>query len=428
VLEYLDRCGQMAAGILTGKSSPLETLFPGGSLTLAERLYEQWPLSRYYNGIARAAIESLVRTLPHGDKLRILEIGAGTGGTTSALLPILPAGRTLYWFTDVSRFFLNHAEQKFKGYPFLRFGLLDVEKAPLEQGYGEHGFDVVLAANVLHATRDLNETIQNLSKLLAFGGIALLCEATSPPSWVEFCFGLMEGWHRYNDDVRHDGLLLSPQRWEQVLTANGFEEVATFPESASPAEILGSHLLVARSGCSEEDSRIQRQIDSTTTQTISPALIPNETKSPHNLNGKQEEFYRSLEQASPSERRDQLVEFVRSRVMRILRRDPSDPIDPRGRLMDLGIDSLMAVELRNTLTSQLGLAQPLPATLIFDYPNVEAIANYLMARMFHSDKVSAQIPTQSTDKKDHFPRSRATIEGMSDVEVEDLLLKRLAAL
>ena len=51
--------------------------------------------------------------------------------------------------------------------------------------------------------------------------------------------------------------------------------------------------------------------------------------------------------------------------------DP-ESLEPRRKLIDLGLDSLMAVELRNRLTTALGLARPLAATLIYDQPNIEA--------------------------------------------------------
>src|ERR1019366_10790486 len=91
-------------------------------------------------------------------------------------------------------------------------------------------------------------------------------------------------------------------------------------------------------------------------------------------------------QAPESEQRELLVELVCSRVMKVLRRDRSEPVDSRRRLMDLGVDSLMAVELRNSLRKDLGLTRPLPATLIFDYPTAEAIADYLASRVLTSEQ------------------------------------------
>ena len=75
-----------------------------------------------------------------------------------------------YHFTDVSEIFLRHAAQKFSAAPSLRYGLLDLEKAAAEQGYQPHSFDVVVATNVLHATRNIDRSLAFVRSLLVPGG------------------------------------------------------------------------------------------------------------------------------------------------------------------------------------------------------------------------------------------------------------------
>ena len=107
------------------------------------------------------------------------------------------------------------------------------------------------------------------------------------------------------------------------------------------------------------------------------------------------EFLQSLREAADAERREMLIEYVRGHVARVLRREESDPIERRQRLMDLGIDSLMAVQLRNLLGAGLGLKQPLPATLIFNYPTVEVIAAYLEKEIFGTAENSPPAPDKN---------------------------------
>ena len=105
---------------------------------------------------------SLVRAMQDAPKhrmIRMLEIGAGTGGTTSFLFPHLPSDRTHYVFTDVSPLFLTRARDEFRDHSFVSFELLDIERPPVAQGFSERSFDVIIAANALHATRDLRETL-----------------------------------------------------------------------------------------------------------------------------------------------------------------------------------------------------------------------------------------------------------------------------
>ena len=159
ILEYVASCGRQLAAILRGKQSPLETLFPNGDDSLAERLYQSSQASRYHNSIVAAAV-SAVSGMPArrraGSKVcRILEVGAGTGATTASVLPLLSASSAEYHFTDLSNLFLSRARRKFEAYPFVRYGLLDIERDPADQGCETGSFDVVLGTNVLHATRDL---------------------------------------------------------------------------------------------------------------------------------------------------------------------------------------------------------------------------------------------------------------------------------
>jgi SAM-dependent methyltransferase/acyl carrier protein len=427
ILDYMNRCGQMAPAILQAKASPLETLFPKGSLALAEQIYQHWAHSRYFSGVAKSACEALARTLPRGGRLRIAEIGAGTGGTTAAVLPVLPPDHTVYYFTDASQFFFDHARDKFKDYAFLRFAVLDIEKNPSEQGFREHGFDVLLASNVLHATRNLDETIENVLRLLSPGGLLILCEVTNAPSWIEFSYGLIENWHQFTDGMRQDSPLISAQGWRELLRSHGFEEVGLFPEAGSPVEILGEHCIIARApagasaaaGAGADDLYVQAL---PATASGRGAELP-ETAS--------ESFLKTLRQSPESEQRELLVELVRRCTMAVLRRDRSDPIGIRHRLMDLGIDSLMAVELRNRLSTELGLTRPLPATLIFDYPNVEAIAGYLFDLLGLGRATSEDTPLkgpQDSARNSDLANQGSGIQDLSDEEVEKLLLNKLQAM
>ena len=96
LLSFMKHCGESLGGILGGTQDPREVMFPGGSSDAVEKVYQDTPQSRYYNGIMAKALKSVVDALPFDRKISILEIGAGTGGTTSALLPVLPPERTRY--------------------------------------------------------------------------------------------------------------------------------------------------------------------------------------------------------------------------------------------------------------------------------------------------------------------------------------------
>jgi len=113
----------------------------------------------------------------------------------------------------------------------------------------------------------------------------------------------------------------------------------------------------------------------------------------------------------------------------VLRLDPLKPPDRRHRLMDLGVDSLMAVELRNRLTVGLGLARPLPATLMFDYPTIDAIAAHLRQEALALSPTQPDAAAPAATPAPPTPaRSEDEVAQMSDQEVEALLLQRLESL
>ncbi len=409
--DYIDDCGQRLASIITGKESPLEMMFPGGSMQRAEDLYQNWAHARYFNHIVGAVAEAVSHANP-GRALRLLEIGAGTGATTAAVLPLLPPGRSVYHFTDVSEMFLDRARKKFAAYPFVQYGLLDAEKSGLEQGYGQGQFDVVIAANVIHATRSLSETLQNTRGLLAPGGLLVLFEATTHQPWYDITTGLIEGWQSFGDDLRATSPLLSPAQWEQILRAEGFEDVVSLPPAGSPAEVLGESVILARPLHQGEVVEASLQLDGGhATAEPEPEALPGEA------------LMLRLREALPDERKDILLDLVRSHVIGVLRLDADEAPDRKARLMDLGVDSLMAVELRGRLSLSLNLERKLPATLIFDYPTIEAITDFLLREVLVFDQPEA--PAAAAESAKPLPTTSVDIDNLTDEQVEAMLLAKL---
>ncbi len=78
------------------------------------------------------------------------------------------------------------------------------------------------------------------------------------------------------------------------------------------------------------------------------------------------------------ERSTLILNLVRRQTAAILSL-PETGLDSRRPLNDYGLDSLMAVELRNALAAAVG--ERLPASLLFDYPNLEVLSGFLAERL-----------------------------------------------
>ncbi|KAF3491688.1 Polyketide synthase-nonribosomal peptide synthetase [Arthroderma uncinatum] len=154
----------------------------------------------------------------------ILEIGAGTGGTTWDILNMIESDFALYTYTDISAGFFSRATKKFSKFARkMVFKTFDVEKEPKIQGFGEHSYDIIIAANVFHATRNLNATLQNVRSLLRPGGYVLIFETTGTHTLrVPFTFGGFPGWWLAEEPGRKLSPIVTTLEWDELLLQNGF--------------------------------------------------------------------------------------------------------------------------------------------------------------------------------------------------------------
>jgi amino acid adenylation domain-containing protein len=238
LLAYVDRCGRAVGQGLRGEVDPLRLLFPDGDFSTAFALYRSNPVAAHVNAIAAAFVGEGAEEDP-GRVLRVLEVGAGVGGTTDALLASLPPDRTRYVFTDVSRFFLHAAATRLREHTFLEYGLLDIDGDLPMQGFAGRLFDVVVAANVLHDARDVAAALARLGELLVPHGRLVMIEATRHARWQLTTIGLIEGFTRPGET------LLLPHEWHAALTAAGYGAVSVYPDPRD--DLMPAHVIVATS-------------------------------------------------------------------------------------------------------------------------------------------------------------------------------------
>jgi acyl transferase domain-containing protein/acyl-CoA synthetase (AMP-forming)/AMP-acid ligase II/acyl carrier protein/SAM-dependent methyltransferase len=352
-LALAARCGAAWADVLCGRQDALSVLFPEGSAELVEALYESSPVARHSNALVAEAVAAALKRLPQDRKLRILEIGAGTGGTTSHVLRRLPADRVEYVFTDVTPLFTARAAEKFADRSGLEFAVLDIERDPIEQGFPHHGFDLVLAANVLHATANLRVSLESVRLLLASEGLLVLLEGTRPQRLLDLIFGLTEGWWRFEDvGLRPAHALISREKWCEVLEDLEFAEPVGVPEEPADAQADSPQLVLLARG--------PRVSASAEHAAPSAALrgAPRGVETPR----VDDAIRRRILAAPPGERSAILERYLREQVCGILGLE-LEQLDLDAPVTGLGLDSLMAIQLKNRIEGALGVSVPMVAFL-----------------------------------------------------------------
>ncbi|KAI1760054.1 hypothetical protein GGR53DRAFT_106147 [Hypoxylon sp. FL1150] len=209
-----------------------EELFEGSRETL-DVLMQDNLLVEIYNH-SSFGYGDFVRLLSNSrPNLRILEVGAGTGGTTELILrDLVDEGGfpifSVYTFTDVSSGFLVKARERFSYAPNMEYKVLDISKSPLEQGFeggGKGAYDLILAANVVHATPFINETLGNIKSLLKPDGMLVLTELLPTLRTANYLFGHFSGWWLGEADCRPSSPLMPVERWDAELRSAGFTGV-----------------------------------------------------------------------------------------------------------------------------------------------------------------------------------------------------------
>ncbi|KAL0930038.1 hybrid PKS-NRPS protein [Colletotrichum truncatum] len=227
----------------------------GEGPTLLEVLFENDMLARLYTepvmyARANRYLGRVAGKISHRfPRCKILEIGAGTGGATRAMFNGLDGAYSSYTFTDISSSFFEKAKAKFKNEADrIIFKTLDVEKDVTEQGFSPGTYDVVVASNVLHATKDIERSLANARRLLKPGGYLLILEITAVDKvLVPFLMGAVPGWWLFEDKWRSGTYspLLTTSKWDEVLRQVGYDTGTEFVYHDMQDEHLTS-VMVAR--------------------------------------------------------------------------------------------------------------------------------------------------------------------------------------
>lgn len=255
--DLIELVGPQLADCLTGDVEGVQLIFGSaeGRETVSA-MYGQSPINlvwiRQLRDLLKGLLGLLLPSLPSEtcEPLRILEVGAGTTGTSAQIIPMLEqlGVPVQYTVTDISSSLVAAARKRFRQYEWVNYRVLDLEKpVATELLESQH---IVLATNCVHATRDIVETAGRLRDMLRPDGALIMLEMTQSLLWIDLIFGLLEGWWQFEDGRSH--ALVPASMWKETLLRAGYGHVDWTGGQCPEADI--QRLILATASCAVQES------------------------------------------------------------------------------------------------------------------------------------------------------------------------------
>jgi pyochelin synthetase len=183
-----------------------------------------------------------------GDRpLSILELGTGDNTIASSLLASIPPEKIRYDYTNISNYIINSIKEDLKLYSSIRCGVLDIEQDPGDQGYMSHSYDLIISTLHISHTYKIHESLDNLSQLLAPGGILIIVEQTTMHQIYDVEMVRRLSFDRYEDEeLRKDHSLLSFETWKKVLHEHHFTDIIRFNKENTILDFWGLTMIMAK--------------------------------------------------------------------------------------------------------------------------------------------------------------------------------------
>ena len=376
-LEFLIQSEKHMTDILKAEVDPLTILFPEGNIDRAENFYRYNPVAEYNNNIIASAAAAYTENSNSDDTIKILEFGAGTGGTTAEVLKKLKGKNIEYTFTDLSSFFFKKAEENFGRDNSLKYGLYNIDDYPVIQGYPYGSYDIIIGANVLHDAKYLDKTIGYMYSMLKKDGMLMILELTENKLFHKVSIGLIEGFSGYADDrMIQNEPLISAKQWKTRMERCGFEKIEYYPSEDSEVSAFEQNVVLAYAGRNTEytdSSIISEELEKVLPSYMIPSGIYPMDKLPLTVNGKIDRASLPIpaakadesEYIAPESEREKLVQKI---VCDILEQER---ISIESDLFECGCDSLKAIQIVSSLGSE---GYTISLKNIYEAPTIRGIA------------------------------------------------------
>lgn len=377
ISTYLQNSCNNHIELFRGEIVPVSLLYHDAKDDVAKNIYGSNPISKYVNSIAQKAILDIVNHYNKKDTFKILEVGAGIAGTTAEIFKDLNNLNVKYDYTDISDFFLNKANDRFSEYNFLDYKILDINKDFQEQGYSYATYDMIIAANVLHDSSNIDKTLQDIKKILKPNGFLVMLETTQNLRSQMTSFGFLEGLTpRFDEENKIKKPLLNENEWKDILLKNNMQDIEYYVTNKKLKKAIWQNVFIARNKTNIKplsEENIIKELKTTFPDYMIPTKIFVIDKLPLSVNGKvnkkalpklQSNVRKNVYCPPTNELEEKLVNLWKESLN-------IDKVGIKDNFFELGGDSLKAIKIV-TMAEKEGIKIELAD--LYKYNTIEDIA------------------------------------------------------
>lgn len=346
-IELLDECLIHMKEILQGTLLGTSVIFSEEKSDLLTNVYKNNSYIDQFHNIISQAIYCDLQLLKENEfasrKIKILEIGSGTGGASAGILEKIQSVQNIsYYYTDISKSLVEYGKRTYGHYDFVIFQKFNIEKDITEQSLKLADFDIVIAYDVLHATKNMDDTLVAIKQLLRKNGKLYILEPTEKQNYSTLTFGTLNGWWNYEDEenrIPHSPLL-EENTWKSLLNHNGFENIYIFSDERT----FESFMICESNGIVNTNSKSQKKKNITSD------------------NGN-----------------------VESTILRIWKKELGDEgIGLNDNYFELGGDSIIALSILKDINDHFGIDMKISE--LMNYQTIQELARYIESEYFKKEQ------------------------------------------
>lgn len=388
IVDYIRLNAENLTEILKGTTDPLGLLFTEVGSSFTRALYADNSMAAYLNMCICEFVKKVAAQAP-GRKLRILEIGAGSGSTTEHVLNCLKGFDFEYFFTDASKYFFSDARKRFGHRKEVTIRELNIDRDYLEQGFAPNSFDIVIGAYVLENAKDIEKSIERIEDLLMPQGYLLFSAPLRDEEWLLVSQALMMTLPE--DALRYDRAFMEQEDWLGILQRHGDNRAAkVIPEKSSKLSCLGLNLFIKQFKRDREkisSHEIKEHASLYLPDYMVPCVIQLSDRLPLTANGKidrggalkwAESIICKDTSCEDIEISDNELEIKLSSILCDVLM--IEKIGSMQNFYDFGADSLIMAQAATKIRNQLNIRIPFEAILrqILNHPTISELGQFIL--------------------------------------------------